>query len=263
VRFVRPRLAISPFSGAAKSGDDELGKGFAVELQTTIEKSGDETGGTRPDLTLPTSPAGSLPASVTAAFPQLNFFAGLVDLVNSVIPSRDKTLTGHLHSATAEGVGASLVFAREGNGRIIKQVMLRQGTYGPVPPPSANGKVSARDYAVLLSPASYWLREVVRRSRLREVVRRSRLRKAVVGTFSEREPPWQAQALFAAGARLQEAGDSDSARRLYTESLGYAPPISDVLINLGGIEMKKGSANSDFYELERGIAHLNEGLDLL
>jgi tetratricopeptide (TPR) repeat protein len=248
-RVLRPRVAISPFSGAEKSGDDELGTGFAVELQSTIENSGDETGGTRPDLTLPGSPAGSLPASVTAAFPPLNFFGGLVDLVNSLIPSRDKALTGHLHPVTAEGVGASLVFAREGNGRIIEQVMLRQRTYGPVPP-NGNGKVSARDYAVLHSPASYWLREVVPRS----------WRRRVVGAFSEPEPPWQAKALFAAGARLQEAGNADHARRLYTESLGYAPPIPDVLINLGGIEMKKGSADLDLYEVARGIAHLEQGV---
>jgi tetratricopeptide (TPR) repeat protein len=241
IRFAKHRVTISPFSGDGDA-DDDLAKGFALELQAEVDTIGVETGGTRPDLSLPTTPTTALPASVTTAFPQLKFVDAVVELINRMIPSRDRSLTGHLHSPTAQGVGASLVLARADNGRIMSQVMLRQGDYGPVPPTNSDGTPTYQD---LIPPAVYWFRDVTG------------------GSGLDNSAPWQANALFAAGARLHEAGDIASARRLYAEALEYSPPIPDVLINLGSIEIREGSADPlDLYEIERGVAHVNQGIQL-
>jgi tetratricopeptide (TPR) repeat protein len=241
IRFTKHRVTIAPFSGDGDT-DDDLAKGFALELQAKVDTIGVEMGGTRPDLSLPTTPTTALPASVTTAFPQLKFVDGLIELINRMIPSRDRSLTGHLHASTPQGVGASLVLTRADNGRIMKQVMLRHGDYGPVPP---NGSDSAAAYEELIPPAVYWFRDVTG------------------GSGVDDDTPWQAHALFAAGARLHEAGDLASARRLYAEALDYSPPMPDVLINLGSIEIREGSADPlDLYEIERGVAHINQGIQL-
>jgi tetratricopeptide (TPR) repeat protein len=240
-RYKKHRVTISPFSGDGDT-DDDLAKGFALELQAKVDTIGVEMGGKRPDLALPTPPTTTLPASVTTAFPQLKYVDAVNELIDRLIPSKDRSLTGHLHSSTAHGVGASLVLARADNGRIMSQVMLRQGDYGPG---SANGSDDAAAYEDLIPPAVYWFREVSSKPDLDD------------------DAPWQAHALFAAGARLHEAGNLASARRLYTESLKYSPPIPEVLINLGGIEIREGSGDPlDLYEIERGVAHITQGIDL-
>jgi hypothetical protein len=239
-RTMKRRVRISSFSGDGDTNDD-LAKGFALEFQAKVATIGVEMGGTRPDLALPTPPTTTLPPSVTTAFPPLKFVDAVADLIDRLLPSRDRSLSGHLHSPTGQGVGASLVFASADDGGIMRQIMLRQGEYGPV---SANGSDDAAAYGELIPPAIYWFRDVT-------------------GGSGVDDAPWEAHALFAAGARLHEAGDQSSARRLYNECLKYSPPLPEALLNLGGIEVREGSGDPpDLYEIERGVAHITQAIQL-
>jgi hypothetical protein len=196
-------------------------------------------GGVRPDLVLPDEPSVKA-GDLTTAFPQLRFVDALLTLFDRVVPSRGQKVIGHLQPATAEGVGASILFASAG-GNIQSQVTLREADYGPSP--KGSGPPQPDDYAVLLPPATYWL--------LNEI-----------GGPEALSPNWRAHALFASGARLQEANDMTRARQLYEEALQYSPPLSDVLINLGGIEIKAGASASppDLDQISRGIHRLLQAL---
>jgi hypothetical protein len=196
-RLRKPRLSIAKFSG---NGDvaSGLAEGFSLELQEAVQNVGVEMGGTRPDLTLPPKPApDELPSSITTAFPQMKFVDALVALIDRLIPSRDRSLSGYLQGSTSAGVGASLALAGD-DGRISNQITLRQSEFGPSP---TGTQADADDYATLLLPATYWLLA------------------ANSGSFDVQPSKWRPRALFAAGARLQEADDLGEARRLYAEAM--------------------------------------------
>lgn len=236
-RLRRPRLSIAPF--AAGSDEKDIATGFGQELQEAIANVGVLMGGRRPDLTLPPKPAEPLPAAVTAALPQLKFVEAVIAFLPTLIPSRDHLLSGYLQPKTATGVGASMALVAEG-GKVGRQITIRQGDYGPVPSTAESG---ASDYAVLLPPATYWARAAI----------------------SGASDPWRPRALFDAGARLQQAGDVAFARRLYFQSLSYAPPIPGVLVNLAAIEIKEGAdpLHFDIRAIERGVARLEQALEYL
>jgi tetratricopeptide (TPR) repeat protein len=240
-RWRRPRLSIVPFSGPGKDDDSSMARGFALELQEKLQNIGVELGGKRPDLTFPPKPGETLPASAVAAFPQLKYVDALIALIDRMIPSRDRSVTGFLQPATAAGVGASLAVARSDE-QITSQVTLREVTYSEL-----DGNDVAARYAVLLTPAAYWLWAVTAK------------------TTPERRRTWKAHALFAAGVRLEEAGDLVTARRLYTDALGYDPPLPGVLLNLAVIEIREGAGADpvDVNEVMHGISHLLQALDEL
>jgi hypothetical protein len=240
-RWIRPRLSITPFSGPGKDDDSSMARGFALELQEKLQNIGVELGGKRPDLTFPPKPGETLPASAVAAFPQLKYVDALIALIDRMIPSRDRSVTGYLQPATAAGVGASLAVAGSDE-QITSQVTLREVIYSEL-----DGNDDAARYAVLLTPAAYWLWAVTAK------------------TTPERRRSWNAHALFAAGVRLEEAGDLVTARRLYTDALGYDPPLPGVLLNLAVIEIREGAGADpvDVNEVMHGISHLQQAIDEL
>jgi tetratricopeptide (TPR) repeat protein len=236
-RIRHPRLSITPF--LAGSDEKDIATGFGQELQEAVANVGAFMGGRRPDLTLPPKPAASSLPSVTAALPQLKFVEALIALLPTLIPSRDQSLSGFLQPKTNTGVGASIALIRDG-GKVIRQVTIRQGDFGPVPSTAESG---ASDYGVLLPPATYWFRAATSKS----------------------GAPWRPHALFDAGVRLQQAGDVAFARRLYSQALSYAPPIPGVLLNLAAIEIKEAAdpEQFDIRALERGVARLEQALEYL
>jgi hypothetical protein len=251
-RLQRPRLSISAFAGAGAEDVSEVSKGFALELQEAIQNLGALLGGTRPDITLPPKPF-ELPTSVTTVFPQFGYATALIAVVNRLIPSIDRELTGYLQPATTRGAGATLVLARESGG-IRHQVTLRQADYGKVVPGAAAG---AADFAVLLRPATYWVRVATTRRRWGDVLRRR-----------PRQPfsRWQAYALLDAGVRAEEDGEPPTvAKRFYEDALKQEPPLPEVLLNLGGLEIREGASSEppDSDEILRGINHIAEAMEVL
>ena len=236
VRRFTKKVSFGQFTGPAKDDDPALSRSFSLELREAVANIGVAHGGVRPDLVLPDEPQNAL-ADLSTAFPQLRFVGGVVALLDRLVPSRGRRVTGHLQPATALGVGASLSLAQT-TGAILGQVTLRQGEFGPVNTTAQTA--DADDYASLLAPATYWL--------LHEI--------------SDDEvlvPHWRAHALFASGARLQEAGDLRHARQLYEQALEYVPPLREVQINLAILDIKDGAGASpmDVLQIVRGIQRLH------
>jgi tetratricopeptide (TPR) repeat protein len=231
----RPRYSIAPFTAAEAQKD--LATDFTEELREAVNNAGVALGGKRADLSKPSQPSKAQPLS--SALPQLGIVDALIALVPAVIPSRDRSVDGHLQSATRKGVGASLVLAKA-NGRAVRQITLRQADYGPV---AANGEAGAFEYSVLLPPATSWVRAAITKG----------------------SGPWRPHALFAAGAYQQEAGEFGQARRLYLEALALEPLLPDALVNLGTIEIKAGSDlhNPDLHAIARGAEYIRQAVELL
>jgi tetratricopeptide (TPR) repeat protein len=235
-RRLRRLVSFATFTGPAKDDDPTLSRSFSSELREAVANIGVAHGGVRPDLVLPEERKDAT-ADLSTAFPQLRFLGGIVALLDRIVPSRGRQVTGHLQPATDAGVGTSIALSRAG-GKILGQVTLRQGEYAPLP---ATGRAAgdASDYASLIAPATYWL--------LNELSAEEKL-----------PPDWRAHALFASGARLQEAGDMRHARQLYEEALEYTPPLRDAQLNLAGIEIKEGASAEppDVAQIARGIQRL-------
>jgi hypothetical protein len=247
-RLRRPRLSISPFAGAGAKDESEISRGFALELQAAIQNLGEPLGGTRPDITLPQKPF-ELSASVTA-LPQLGYVQALIEIVDRLLPSNDRELTGYLQPATARGAGATLVLAKE-SGEVRHQVTLRQADYDAVEREATAGPA---DFALLIRPATYWVRVAIARRRLRDVLMRRRRQ-----PFSR----WQAYALFDAGARAEENGEDEAAMRFYVDALKHEPPLPEALLNLGNLEIRHGASVPALDEIQRGIDHIDDAMKLL
>ena len=171
----------------------------------------------------------SLPEAVTTAYPQAAVIAGLLQVLDRMLPRRLLTVSAAVWPADAtRGVGVTVTIAKRG-GHEVKDgsCTISESDFGPV---AAEGKVPQRIERLML-PAAVWVGyhpALAVFNVVKSGGRRDRTR--VLGTNE-----WRSYAHFALSAREQTAGNIDTARRGYFKALDNSDTNIGARINLAGL----------------------------
>ena len=177
----------------------------------------------------------SLPAGVTSAIPNAQLLAGLVSLLDRLLPRRlTKVNVAALPSDASRGIGVTVQVATR-SGRSRAEKTLWESDFFPVPgsPNSTGAQADAGErLGRMLLPAAVWL------------AYQSELQKGRRGTpVSTRD--WESYAHFAVAERAQRDGNITLARRSYYKALDKDPTNTFAMLNLAGLKLYPDTATLD------------------
>jgi tetratricopeptide (TPR) repeat protein len=239
LRLIRHRrLLILPFDTAgpstAGSGADAPaslgGKGFAAVVGDYIHRLGSMEGVEGPDRVSKWGDPFTFPTDLSAAVSQINLVNALLTILRRLMPSRDRSLGGLLHSDQTGTVGVSVTLENR-SGHIIDDHPIWSGDFGLsrstalASAAPARGRTPPSDRPELLYPLAY---PVAVWAFWKLVKHPDRL-----GTKD-----WQSYALFGIGEEFDSLGQSDEAERSYLEALALDPDNVPAQINLANLLLK-------------------------
>lgn len=237
VRFakrVRSRVVIDSFTG----GPDGAGEATAVAVRENYGRL--RAGPTRRDIKMVASSgerSAALPKEVAEAYPQTAIIAAMLQLIDRLLPSRTRQVTGYLRPRDPRrGAGLTVALARQ-YGKVFDEITVWESEYGPLQSVTEENPQPAYDRVVI--PAAAWLLFNVRRYSL---WRRLRIRGAfeVQGTKE-----WRSYALFAVGAEDYARGDAQSACVRYLQALRRDQANRGAKANLAVAELQTAGEDQD------------------
>jgi hypothetical protein len=262
-RFVARRRGILVVTELAAGGElQTTGYGAAATnaLKVRLEELRLEDA-VRVDLATGASGELKLPAAVGAQLSQASLIDAVLSLIDLVLPPNEWRLSGYLEPATNGQVAISLTLNR--GRRVAQATSLRESDFStgdPERPDVVSARPATVDYARyarLITPAAVWLyyqtRELTKH-------RHSAVYRWTVGLVRKRaEAPapfcvtdWQSYALTAIGAELQAADNANGARTLYAQALSLEPKNRMAIFNLGVLDIRDGTRNTNERLLARG-----------
>jgi len=147
-----PVVRLTGFGG---STDTTLGAALSSTLSATLRSMSDSDASSRVYGVGATEPKFTLPEAVTDAVPQAGLIAGLLQVLDQLLPRKLNFLSGTVHGAQAgRGAGLTLAIANR-SGKPLEQETFWEQDYLIGPGASAESAVAR--YERLVRPAAIWL----------------------------------------------------------------------------------------------------------
>jgi len=123
------RLMVKPFEAA--DGPAHYGDGFAAAVRDNIRRLTTTHGHDRIDMVSSWGDPATLPAALSSITPQAGLIAALVGMIAKLLPNRDKSLAGFLHTSENKPVGLSLSL-EDVDGRVVNRQSIWVTDYAPL-----------------------------------------------------------------------------------------------------------------------------------
>ncbi|MHB8243483.1 MAG: hypothetical protein ACYDHN_16030, partial [Solirubrobacteraceae bacterium] len=203
------------------SADSTLGDVLAAALADALRRMGDENAKSSVDWQSGTESKFEVPDAVTQAVPQASLVAGLVQMLDKLLPRRLVTVSGTVHPVHEHrGAGLTLAVADQ-RGRVLDQVTIWEREF-MLKKAGANAKDPVR-YERLILPAAIWLGY--------SSALGFKAKNAPLGTLD-----WRSYAMFALGELVPKAADR---RRLYERSLDRDSGNLGARLNLASLLLRR------------------------
>ncbi len=213
-------------TGFTGSADGTVGDVLAAALADALRRMSDENAKSSVDWQSGTESKFEVPAAVTQALPQASLVAGLIQMLDKLLPRRLVTVSGTVHPVHEHrGAGLTLAVADQ-RGRVLDQVTIWEREF-MLKKAGANAKDAVR-YERLILPAAIWLGY--------NRALGFKAKNAPLGTLD-----WRSYAMFALGELVPKAADR---RRLYERSLDRDSGNLGAHLNLASMLLRRPKART-------------------
>jgi hypothetical protein len=218
----KPAAKLAGFTG---SSENTLGDVLTAALGDALGRMNDENARAPVSWQSGTESKFEVPTAVTEALPQAGILAGLVQMLDSLLPRRLVTVSGTVHPVHEHrGAGLTLVVASR-SGRTLDQVTIWEREF-MLKKAGQEAKEAVR-YERLILPGAIWLGY-----------------RQELG-FKEKNAPlqthqWRSYALFALGELVPNAKDQ---RKLYERALDVDSRNLGARLNLAALLLRRPAAD--------------------
>jgi len=124
------RLMVATFQAGDASA--QYGDGFAAAVRDHIRRLTTSHGPDRIDMVSKWGDPATVPAALSSIAPQATFIGAIVGQIAKLLPNRDKSLTGFLHTSGGSIAGLSLSL-ESADGRVLNRRTIWMTDYAPLP----------------------------------------------------------------------------------------------------------------------------------
>jgi hypothetical protein len=121
---------VAPFTAGEATAP--YGAGFASAVRDHIRRLTSNQGPDRIDMVSKWGDPATVPAALSSIAPEASFIRAIVDQIAKLLPNRDKSLAGFLHTTGGSIAGLSLSL-ESADGRVLNRCSIWTTDYAPLP----------------------------------------------------------------------------------------------------------------------------------